>query len=117
MKLLNSFQRTLSYTPLAWLLLFTSYVVRAYIKLGRLPKYNNPDPKYLDFEVHHGFVLYFLIATYLFAFIWVPLTIVLYFINKKNVYKIDVVFYVVFYLIFINIGRIDPWGLITWFGD
>lgn len=34
-------------TPWLWLLLFTVLAVAATLHLGRLPRYNNPDPKHI----------------------------------------------------------------------
>lgn len=117
MKLLSSIQRTLSYGPLSWIVLFLLFVLRAYFKLGRIPFYGNPDPKDLGFEIHHGFLFFtyfFLLLSLLF---WLVLTGILFFKERKSVNMVDVVFYLVFYLVLFLFGYIDPWGLQTWFMD
>lgn len=48
--------------PVAWVILFYSFVLRARLTLGYWPSPYNPDPKALDFTIHHlviwlGFIL------------------------------------------------------------
>ena len=44
------------YYPIIDLSLIYSFSLRAMIKLGRFPKYNDPDPKDLGFDEHYDFV-------------------------------------------------------------
>lgn len=46
----------LCYLPYVYLITFYSFVIRAVIKLGEVPTYDNPDPKELGFDVHREMV-------------------------------------------------------------
>lgn|GEM_PF-6130984 len=43
----------LQLAPAAWLSFFFLFVARAWIEVGHLPSYSNPDPKNLGMDVHH----------------------------------------------------------------
>jgi hypothetical protein len=55
--IVNKIISILCYLPYLYLSLFYTYVLRAVIKLGRLPSYDNPDPKELGFD-HHREIIY-----------------------------------------------------------
>lgn len=42
--------------PIIFVLIFYAFFLRAWIKLGYPPRYNQPDPKTLGFEVHRNLV-------------------------------------------------------------
>ena len=42
----------LFYLPILHLIFFYSFLIRAIIKLGYFPTYENPDPNELGFEIH-----------------------------------------------------------------
>lgn len=44
------------YITYLYLVVFYSFVIRATIKLGRIPTPDNPDPKVLGYTVHREFV-------------------------------------------------------------
>jgi hypothetical protein len=44
--------------PLVWLALFYAFVVRARFHLGRWPEPYAPDPKTLEFTLHHAAVFF-----------------------------------------------------------
>lgn len=44
------------YLPYLYLMLYYSFVVRAIMKLGKIPFYNNPDPKMLGFNIHRELI-------------------------------------------------------------
>src|SRR3954462_15883742 len=44
------------YFPFLHLIIFYTYVLRAIVELGRIPSYDNPDPKKLGFSVHRDLV-------------------------------------------------------------
>jgi hypothetical protein len=46
----------LCYLPYVYLALFYSFVIRAIIKIGKIPTHNNPDPKDLKFDVHREII-------------------------------------------------------------
>jgi len=55
---------SLALAPLAWLLLFGLFILRARVTLGRWPAPYQPDPRDLGFDLHHtaivlGFPLMF----------------------------------------------------------
>lgn len=43
----------LQLAPAAWLAFFILFVARAWLEIGHLPNYSNPDPKNLGMDVHH----------------------------------------------------------------
>jgi hypothetical protein len=45
---------TLASVPVAWLLLFALFILRARLTLGRWPAPYQPDPKDLGFDLHHA---------------------------------------------------------------
>ena len=49
------------FIPWLYFLVFYSYVIRATIKLGYIPSYNNPDPKELNFTTHYDLAYYTLL--------------------------------------------------------
>jgi hypothetical protein len=53
----------LSWAPLIWVAVFLSFVLRAWLALGRLPYPYNPDPKDLGFELHMTLVHFGFLAT------------------------------------------------------
>lgn len=48
----------LSLFPLSWIFLFYLFVLRAFIKLGKMPAYNLPDPKDLGYGIHHTLLFF-----------------------------------------------------------
>lgn len=117
MNILNSLQRVISYLPLGWLLLFVSFVIRAYVKLERLPSYDNPDPKKLGFDIQHGLLFFNLFIVLGSILVWLPLTITLLIKDKKRLSRVNLICYVFFYLLFLSFLRFDFWGLSDWFTD
>jgi hypothetical protein len=51
-KLINKSIVVLCFLPYAYLMLFYAFVLRAVYEIGRIPSYNNPDPKSLGFDMH-----------------------------------------------------------------
>ena len=47
-------RRILSYSPYVYVCALYSFVIRATIKLGYIPYYNNPDPQTLNFHTHQA---------------------------------------------------------------
>lgn len=50
----------LQLAPAAWLAFFFLFVARAWLEVGHLPHYSNPDPKNLDMDLHHRLLWLFL---------------------------------------------------------
>lgn len=55
--------------PLVAVLTCAAYICRAWMELGYLPSYGNPDPKILNWPFHHFLVLSGILAVYP-AVIW-----------------------------------------------
>lgn len=58
MKILKILVYSAIYYSSVDLLLFYSFVLRAWIKLGYVPYYNNPDPQDLGFDKHYKVAFY-----------------------------------------------------------
>lgn len=117
MRKFTLFYRVLSYLPLIWFLLFTMFVLRAYIALGRLPRYNNPDPENLELGFHYGITFLVFFITLCSPGLWFPLTILLYFKTKNIIRLLDVICYLFFYILFIVFLESGFRGLFSWFID
>lgn len=48
---------SLASAPVAWLLLFGLFILRARVTLGRWPAPYQPDPKDLGFDLHHAAIV------------------------------------------------------------
>ena len=48
---------SLASAPVAWLLLFSLFILRARVALGRWPAPYQPDPKDLGFDLHHAVIV------------------------------------------------------------
>src|SRR5690606_2322077 len=104
------------YYHLFLILLFYSFVLRATFVLGRLPQYNNPDPKELGFNIHYNLVTEaYEILPY--SFIIVLLYIVIRLIVRKNVLKIDRLHFYLFLGCITWIVLLVFTELFGWFGD
>lgn len=55
-RVINFLLLLLCYIPYLDIFVYYSYVIRAIIKLGRIPSYDNPDPKTLGFTIHRDLV-------------------------------------------------------------
>ena len=55
-QVINFLLLLLCYIPYLDIIVYYSYVIRAIIKLGRIPSYDNPDPKTLGFTTHRDLV-------------------------------------------------------------
>ena len=64
--------RVVAALPTLWMLVFYSYVIRAWVALGRLPAPYSPDPKDLGMFAHHHYIgLFFEVALFTPAFLLV----------------------------------------------
>jgi len=52
MKILKLIVVFILYSPILFLSLFYSFVIRVSEKIGHIPKYNNPDPNNIGFDRH-----------------------------------------------------------------
>ncbi len=103
--------------PFFVLLAFMSYVFRATLHLGHLPRYNNPDPKQLGWWIQHGLLrlslISFPIAT--------AAAVVLALIGRVRCRGFPVWTIIATALIscatVVAFMRLDPGGLVDWFWD
>lgn len=58
-RVINNTMTLLCYLPIVYLVLYCSFIVRAIIKIGKIPSYNNPDPKDLKFDLHRELIYEF----------------------------------------------------------
>jgi hypothetical protein len=97
--------------PFIYIILFYSYVLRAFIKLGYFPEYNNPDPKELGFDIHHD-LIYLIGDIVIYGFLgWLVLSIM----NKFKYPRWTFVLYGLGMAFFMYILAIDPF--MEWFAD
>lgn len=115
--LLYSIQRIFSYLPICWLLLFLTFLVRAYFQIGHWPSYDNPDPKDLGFDLHYGLVFFGFVLAILSPFIWIPLSFILFFIKGNRKILINVIAYVAGYILMIGLLRFQNDRFFEWLSD
>jgi hypothetical protein len=60
--------------PIAWVFLFLLLVLRAYIRVGQIPTYDNPDPNV--FPIHHYILLWGMVLCLLITTMYPILTLV-----------------------------------------
>jgi hypothetical protein len=115
MKVIRILVKLILYLPWVYIMLFYSYVLRAYLKLGRLPTYNNPDPKELNFDLHRRFV-YWSFDIGIYSIVLSIILILLSFKLKSIVLgKRDLLLWVIVLVFFFFNILFDP--LDTWFLD
>ncbi len=117
MKYLSSIHKWVSYLPLSWFILFISFVCGVSIKLGRIPTYNNPDPKEIGFGIPQFFILCLYISTIVSIIPWLILTMIIIVISKKHIKIINIFIFLLFYILIFVTGRMNPWGLYDWLTD
>ena len=97
--------------PLLYVMIFYSYVLRAYLKLGYLPTYNNPDPKELGFIIHRKLIYLTSDVIIVGLFVWLILST----IKKFKYQRWSYILYGLGTMIFVYILAIDPF--MEWFAD
>ena len=95
MKIINAIVIVFCYLPYTYLLLFYSYIIRASIELGRMPTYENPDPKQLGFDLHRQSVYDSFEVVFYSAFITGLSMGGLYLSGKLNIKKIHITIFVI----------------------
>jgi hypothetical protein len=96
---------------MSFFLAFYSYVFRAFFSLGYFPSYNNPDPKELNFHMHHSIIYYLGELMILSAPFWFILLL----INKFKYPKWTYSLYILGVAISVFILVADPF--MEWFAD
>lgn len=97
--------------PIIYIVMFYSYVLRAYLKLGYLPGYNNPDPKELGFVMQRKLIYFISDAVIIGLLVWLVLSIV----NKFKYPRWSYVLYGIGMAFFVYILALAP--LMEWFAD
>jgi len=114
-KISNWLFTILCYLPYLYLTIYYSYILRAIIKIGRIPTYNNPDPKELGFNVHRNIVYKsFDIIVYTFG-VFLLLLLAAYFLKKLRVKKIHFRLMCIGIVLFILDLLLNPFN--EWFLD
>jgi hypothetical protein len=106
----------ISFIPIINLGVFFSFVMRAFLKLGYLPSYNNPDPVSLGFNYHYRLIdiLFYIYVPVI--IIWVITSILLY-IKKIKTNRITFYLCLLSISIFIFAFFFDPKNILEWFMD
>jgi hypothetical protein len=105
--------------PLLSIALFYSFVLRAYLVLGRFPTPYNPDPAELHSVIH--VVLAFLGLVLPFAACWPWLGVTIFSFAKKSFSQkflvVCSIFYVVSLIVWFILIKTDPGNFMEWFFD
>jgi mannose/fructose/N-acetylgalactosamine-specific phosphotransferase system component IID len=113
-RVINKAMTLLCYLPYVYLVLFYSFVVRAIIKIGKIPSYNNPDPKDLKFNVHREVIYkvfdWLVYGLIVFAILFL-ITIVAKKFTVKKIHLILLIIGVVGILLHLFIDPFDTWFL------
>lgn len=105
----------LGYLPLAYLIVYYSYVLRAIIKIGRIPRYGNPDPKALGFDTHRWLVYFLFDVVAIGVLIYAVLLCFILYRKKFSVAKGHLILFIIGIVIFCLAIFIDPFD--EWFLD
>jgi hypothetical protein len=115
----EKFYLFLTSIPALALVIFYSFVIRAYMVLGKWPVFNTPDPKNLNFDIHRIIVYLGLMLPFAAFIPWLAVTIFCW--NKqlfsKSFLATSILSYVLLFTLFILIIRLDPSGYSNWFAD
>jgi hypothetical protein len=116
MKKLVPFYSVISFIPIITLIVFYSFTVKVFFKLGHLPSYNYPDPKFVGFNYHYKLIdgIFFIYIPVI--IIWVILS-VLFYIKKIEINKISFGLCSLSMIIFLILFILDPKHLFEWFMD
>ncbi len=117
MKLPNGLPMILASYPLAWLVLFYLFVIRARLHWGHWPTPYQPEPKALGFTFHHQTIWFGLMALRFVAIVTVVLAIVG---RRLAVYHRiwpALTLLLVSVVMVLTLGRLDPGELFEWFAD
>jgi hypothetical protein len=108
----------LGLVPTFWFVTFYLYVLRARLALGRWPLPYQPDPKDLDFTVHHVLVIALLVLVIPSAIGFAAFRVFRRMLKVEQPTDRPLTFYFgATYVIWWLVARIDPGMYITWFMD
>ena len=104
--------------PLAWILAFYGYVLRARIALGYWPQPYRPDPKDLDFVLHGAALFYAIPVVACWPAVWVcvPVWWGLRHRGRRSIWASTALFWLSYALWWVVI-RCDPGQYVEWFFD
>lgn len=98
MKDLNIIHKVLGVVPVIWLLLITSYVIRASLILGHIPVYGiDPDPFSLKFNIHGMICFIFFVLGYFSFWLWLIVGLII-FVLRNGKPKFNIVCTICFIL-------------------
>lgn len=112
------FHKTITCLPIIWLLLFALLVFRAYLQVGHLPTYSQPDPIDIGIGLHYAICfggLYFTVM--LSPIFWIIGFTVVSIKQSKKMMVTDAVIYLSGYVILLYGTLHDLWGFKDWFAD
>lgn len=114
-KILNYLVAALCYSPYVYLFGFYSMVLNVALKIGRLPRYNDPDPRSLDLSLHKKVLeLTFEITSY--ALLTLIVLLIAGAISKKlDIRRMHWIFLIIGILLIIFNLFVDP--LTEWYAD
>ncbi|MEL7423923.1 MAG: hypothetical protein AAFN81_13065 [Bacteroidota bacterium] len=106
----------LSLIPLAWLIIFLAFCLRAINKLGQMPLPHNPDPSDLNFDFHLNSVW---LLGYVSLLICTPIALGYDFYNAVKGERKPIKEYIsrIWIVIFILVLILNPFDLINWLLD
>lgn len=105
----------LCFLPFVHPLIYYSFVVRAIIKIGRIPSWNDPDPKELGFTTHRDLVYNSADIVAYGICVFVLLYFILSWLKKLTVSKMHLKLFLIGISIFIFSLVVDPF--MAWFAD
>lgn len=109
----------LTSTPAAFLILFYSFVLRAYLALGQWPRPYMPDPAELEFNIH-GILAVVSVVLAITGFLpWIGVTIASWYkksFSKKFLLVTNII-YIISVVSVVLLVRADPGRFMEWFMD
>jgi hypothetical protein len=106
---------SLAATPVAWLLLFGLFILRARLALGRWPAPYRPDPKDLGFDLHHAALVAGMPLMFTSVLCVAALTLLV--DRRPGKQWLVPVAAVIGLVAVIGLARLDPGQMFMWLGD
>ena len=103
--------------PFILLMVFYLFVLRARLHLGYWPTPYHPDPKDLDFALHHSIIWVGILAVPMFIVTAVVLIIAGRVMGVNRRIWPNLTLLAFSHLILFAVARQDPWHLLEWFMD
>lgn len=106
-----------SYIPLVSLISLMILVLSAYLSLGHLPSFSNPDPKtyYISYNLFLGSIFLLLFSFFLYPLLTISISL------KKEIKSVSIYRYISIYIfcliLLIIILRLDTFNLSDWILD